>query len=180
MKINVYFILFLTVFLTRNIIEPRIKPKTGKVEQGKATLSFFILSYLVSAITVLILLQKSPPVDPAGFIAGITLMVSAYAFRIITIKQFWHSYNQGIIPSGQLITTGIYSVVRHPLYFFYNVEMLALIIIKFNIISILTLFLTIEAALIRMKQEEVNLADKFGVDYESYRSKTKRFIPYLY
>lgn len=178
--ISIYFIVFLSIFMIRNIIEPRIKPKIGKVEKGKATLSVLVLSYLLSAITVLVLLQKEPSVNPLYFISGVILLICAYSLRIVAIRQLWDSYNQGVLPSGQLVTTGIYSQIRHPLYFFYNLEMLALIIIKFNIISVFALTATLIATLVRMKQEEANLLEKFGVEFTVYRSKTKKFIPYVY
>lgn len=180
MKINLYFISFLAVFLARNIIETRIKPKTSKVAQGKATLAVFVLSYLVSAITVLVLLWKEPPINPLSFLIGLVLLIYGFGWRVLSIRQFWHSYNQGLVPSGQLVTTGIYSKIRHPLYFFYTLEMLALVIMKFNIISVGALIATLIAAVIRMQQEEASLLEIFGADYESYRSKTRKFIPYLY
>jgi protein-S-isoprenylcysteine O-methyltransferase Ste14 len=80
----------------------------------------------------------------------------------------------------QLVTSGIYKYIRHPLYsslllltwgtFFKHLSMagIALAIVA-------TIFLVFTA-----KADEAECAQFFGADYQNYMKITKRFIPFLF
>lgn len=82
------------------------------------------------------------------------------------------------VENHNLVTTGIYAYVRHPIYaaFFYIATGLILIsqnIILFILPVIFWAFLTVAM----IKTEEKWLIDKFGNDYIDYSKKVNRFIP---
>ena len=75
---------------------------------------------------------------------------------------------------------GLYKHVRHPLY-------LGEILRNFGIVSVFSsgygiLLVVIGTAflLLRIRLEENMLVEAFGRDYEDYKRKTKRLIPYIY
>jgi len=80
----------------------------------------------------------------------------------------------------QLVTTGIYKYIRHPLYsslllltwgiFF---KFISLAGGMFAVFSTIFLFLTAKA-------DEAECVHFFGSAYSEYMSKTKRFIPYIF
>lgn len=85
-----------------------------------------------------------------------------------------------IVEGQQLLRDGLYKHVRHPLY-------LGEILRNFGIVSIFSsgygILLVIIGAvflLLRIKLEEEMLIKAFGSDYEDYKRKTKRLIPYIY
>jgi len=80
----------------------------------------------------------------------------------------------------QLVTSGIYHYIRHPLYsslflltwgiFFKSISWLAIILA-----GISTLFLVLTA-----KVDEAECTQFFGVPYREYIKTTKMFIPFVY
>jgi protein-S-isoprenylcysteine O-methyltransferase Ste14 len=181
MTFNIYFIVFLLIFIVRNIIEAKIKPRadTNPI-QGLASLLVFIFSYFISAGFVLFYLYSNPPSVPWVFIFGLALYIFSYIFRVRSINVIKESYSQGIVPQGQLVSNGIYGQIRHPLYFFYCVEMVSFLLLKFNLISLVACAATIGAALFRINQEDNKLAGKFGSQFQEYKSRTRKFIPFIW
>ena len=85
-----------------------------------------------------------------------------------------------IVEGHQLVKDGLYKHIRHPLY-------LGEILRNFGIVSIFLsgygiLFIMIGAIflLFRINVEEEMLIEAFGSDYEDYKRKTKKLIPYIY
>lgn len=82
--------------------------------------------------------------------------------------------------NDRVITSGPYSVVRHPLYFLSLCGMTGVALITGNVFVILIIpasFLLIYLKLIG--REEEYLLTKFGSDYADYRLGTPRLIPRL-
>ena len=85
-----------------------------------------------------------------------------------------------IVEGQQLVKDGLYKHIRHPLY-------LGEILRNFGIVSIFSsgygVLLVIVGTvflLLRIKLEEEMLIEAFGPDYEDYKRKTKRLVPYIY
>jgi protein-S-isoprenylcysteine O-methyltransferase Ste14 len=85
-----------------------------------------------------------------------------------------------IVEGQRLVKDGLYKHIRHPLY-------LGEILRNFGMVSIFSsgygiLFVMIGALLLlfRINAEEEMLVEAFGSDYEDYKRKTKRLIPYIY
>jgi protein-S-isoprenylcysteine O-methyltransferase Ste14 len=82
------------------------------------------------------------------------------------------------VENNNLVTTGIYAYVRHPIYaaFFYIATGLILIsqnIILFVLPVIFWAFLTV----VMINTEEKWLIDRYGDDYINYSKRVNRFIP---
>ena len=82
-------------------------------------------------------------------------------------------------PSGQLIQTGLYKLVRHPIYF-------GVILISFGWAGIEQTIYTLVLAFVlliffdlKSRQEESWLTQKFS-EYVVYKQNTKKLIPYIY
>jgi protein-S-isoprenylcysteine O-methyltransferase Ste14 len=85
-----------------------------------------------------------------------------------------------IVEGQQLVKDGLYKHVRHPLYLgeiLRNFGVVTLFSSGYGILLIIigTIFL-----LLRIKPEEEMLVEAFGSDYEDYKRRTKRLIPYIY
>jgi protein-S-isoprenylcysteine O-methyltransferase Ste14 len=80
----------------------------------------------------------------------------------------------------QLVTSGIYKYIRHPLYsslflltwgiFFKNLSIVAVILAIAT-----TIFLVFTA-----QADETECTQFFGAEYQNYMKRTKRFIPFLF
>ncbi len=137
---------------------------------GILTITSSIFSYF-HIITV----YKINELNMVFLIFGIILIISGIAFWIQAVLI---SKIDQKIENNKLVTTGIYTYVRHPIYaaFFYIATGLILItqnIILFILPVIFWIFLTIAM----IKTEEKWLIEKFGNDYICYSKKVNRFIP---
>ena len=82
-----------------------------------------------------------------------------------------------ITPTNRLITTGVYKYIRNPMYLALVIFQIGLgISLSFLHISLMSIFTIITLHYFVIKREETYLKKLFGVDYESYKTKSKRWI----
>jgi protein-S-isoprenylcysteine O-methyltransferase Ste14 len=184
----VYAVVFLTLYALRGFSEPLIQPKKnklrlfGKPKKGFISLLFLFLSSLISVLSVGYFLFRDGPDSLGLYVTGIVLFLAGLVGRAVSLKELGLNYSQDFrcVPNGHLVVTGVYSIIRHPIYLFYMVEMLAFFVIKQNYISLAALVVVALASLYRMKAEEKFLFQKFGNQFVAYREKTKRLIPFVF
>lgn len=135
---------------------------------GRLVLAF---AFLLNLFTV----SHSPPrlfIHHAFDFIGLILLVSCILGRVYCTLQI------GGKKRDSLVTTGIYSVVRHPLYFFSFLGALGIGFVS-NEITVLVLiiaaFFIVYLPLIG--REETFLGEKFGADFTSYINRVPRLIP---
>jgi protein-S-isoprenylcysteine O-methyltransferase Ste14 len=85
-----------------------------------------------------------------------------------------------IQPGHTLVTSGVYSVIRHPSYLGLLVNSLGWALAFRSGVGVLLTAFTIPPLLVRIRAEEVLLRTQFGADYDAYRARTSRLIPGLY
>lgn len=80
-----------------------------------------------------------------------------------------------------LITSGLYGIIRHPIYFAGLLGTFGfLLVFRCIIILVVNIFLLILVFRQRINQEEKILLEAFGEEYRDYMKRTKRLIPYIY
>ena len=112
-------------------------------------------------------------------IAGLCLFFVGLSVAFVgvgTLKRFYLSTLM-TREDHQLITHGVYRIVRHPIYLgvLMGVPVYAPSLYGFLILSLL-----IPIFLFRIKMEEDMLTEHFGDEYQAYRKATKKLIPFLY
>ena len=115
------------------------------------------------------------------FYIGLSVSLLGECIRIITVA-FVPAGTSGRNTKQQKATslnqTGIYSIVRHPLYLGNFLMFLGPFIFTGNIYSIIIFILSFWIYYERiMYAEETFLISKFGSEYENWSSKTPAFIP---
>ena len=109
------------------------------------------------------------------FILGIILIILGIIFWIHALMI---SKIHSEIENNNLITTGIYSHVRHPIYAAFLYVSTGIILFSLNILLfILPLFFWAFLTVAMIKTEEKWLIDRYGSDYINYSKKVNRFIP---
>ena len=84
------------------------------------------------------------------------------------------------IKNGQLVTDGVYALVRHPIYSAWLQISTALVLFSQNLILlVLPIIFWIFLTIAMIKTEEKWLLEKFGNDYVLYCQTTNRFIPFM-
>ncbi len=129
----------------------------------------------ISSYYYLIPIRKINELNMVFIILGIILIILGVAFWISAVLI---SKIDKEVESNNLVTTGIYAYVRHPIYaaFFYiamGVILISQNIFLFILPVIFWAFLTVAM----IKTEEKWLIDKFGTEYINYSKKVNRFIP---
>jgi protein-S-isoprenylcysteine O-methyltransferase Ste14 len=83
------------------------------------------------------------------------------------------------IENGELVTDGVYALVRHPIYSAWLQISIAIILFSQNIyLFILPIIFWIILSIALARTEEKWLTDKFGNDYVLYAQTTNRFVPF--
>ena len=143
-------------------------------------------SYLPLIILPLLFYSLFTPVGISFnllFYVGLSTSLLGECIRIITVA-FVPTGTSGRNTKQQKATslnqTGIYSIVRHPLYLGNFLIFLGPFIFTGNIYSIIIFILSFWIYYERiMYAEETFLISKFGSEYENWSSKTPAFIPYI-
>jgi protein-S-isoprenylcysteine O-methyltransferase Ste14 len=104
------------------------------------------------------------PIGLLQFSAGLSIMLVGITFRLLALRDLNVFYSAKIVVynSQDLITTGAYSLVRHPLYVALLLELLGMVIISGRAIFGGIWLLFVAYVLHRNKMEDRVLRDFFG------------------
>lgn len=114
-------------------------------------------------------------------IAGICLIVIALSVKIWAFWTFrsWRLYPQ-VDPGHQLVKSGPYGTVRHPLYFAFQLLYLGSFLLVPRLGFLLQFVFNFFTHNYRCQIEESVLTEAFGNEYEQYKQQTSRLIPWVY
>jgi protein-S-isoprenylcysteine O-methyltransferase Ste14 len=85
-----------------------------------------------------------------------------------------------IQPGHQLLTSGVYRVIRHPSYLGLLVNALGWALAFRSMVGVLLTALLLPPLLARIRAEERLLRTQFGGEYDAYCSRTARLLPGIY
>ena len=85
-----------------------------------------------------------------------------------------------IQPEHRLATSGLYAIIRHPSYLGLFIHVLGWGLAFRSGVGIIIAVLMLIVVLARIQAEERLLSDSFGAEYDAYRARTWRLIPYIY
>jgi protein-S-isoprenylcysteine O-methyltransferase Ste14 len=113
---------------------------------------------------------------------GFVLFAVGGALRIAPVFVLGRRFSGlvAIQPDHQLVTDGIYRLIRNPSYLGLLVNSLGWALAFRSGVGVALTLSMIIPLVARMRSEERLLADRFGEEYEAYRARTWRLIPYLY
>jgi protein-S-isoprenylcysteine O-methyltransferase Ste14 len=113
---------------------------------------------------------------------GVILFAVGGALRIWPVFVLGRRFSGlvAIQPGHTLVTSGIYSVLRHPSYLGLLVNALGWALAFRSGVGVLLTVLLIPPLLARIRAEEWLLRAQFGGEYEAYCRRTWRLIPGLY
>ena len=119
--------------------------------------------------------------DPMRWL-GVVLFTAGITLRIWPVFVLGNRFSGlvAIQPGHTLVTTGIYSVIRHPSYLGLLVGMLGWGLSFRAGVGVLLVALMIPVLLARIVAEERMLRSQFGAEYDAYCARTSRLIPGVY
>jgi protein-S-isoprenylcysteine O-methyltransferase Ste14 len=113
---------------------------------------------------------------------GVVLYAAGGALRMWPVFVLGRRFSGlvAIQPGHQLVTSGVYGVIRHPSYLGLLVISLGWALAFRSGVGVLLAALLIPPLLARIRAEERLLHSQFGAEYDAYRARTWRMIPGLY
>lgn len=109
---------------------------------------------------------------------GAAMIVCAFAIFVLALRALGNSWRLGIDEDhpGLLVTTGIYSYSRNPIYLFFDLYFLGTFLINGSLFFLVMAVLVALNLHYQILQEERFLARAHGAAYEAYCAKTPRYI----
>lgn len=104
-------------------------------------------------------------------IAGFAVTIPAFALLFISRLQLGRAFS--VAPKASiLVTTGIYSRIRNPIYVFSSIMVFGLIVWSGRLWLLVFLAALVLMQILRSRKEAEVLAAKFGNEYLEYKQKT--------
>ena len=127
-------------------------------------------------------LPHSAPPDEPRIIASMLLAPAGAVFGWMAVRHLGKQLRilAGLYPDHELIRTGPYAVVRHPVYASMFLMLLAtgFLLARWPLF-LLAIILYIVGTEIRIHAEEGLLRSRFGDEFERYRREVPAYLPFL-
>jgi protein-S-isoprenylcysteine O-methyltransferase Ste14 len=113
---------------------------------------------------------------------GALILLSGYFVRILASRTLRRQFSHYVTVHEyhQLITNGIYSLIRHPIYLGKLLALLGMFLVFPSWYGLFFFVLYSSILVRRISREERLLLKHFGSVYEEYTLKSFRLIPHLY
>ena len=115
-------------------------------------------------------------------VVGLLLIFIASGIALLAITANRPgNFNVRPVPkkTGELITSGIYRYVRHPMYCSLFFAGLGFVFCQFVIWKLLAWVLLLATLILKARVEEKALLNHFP-DYKNYQKRSKAFIPFIW
>ena len=182
----IYLVLFLIVFIVRKRFTAGNK-KQAFIVQKKSASDIVLLTFDGIGMVIPLVYVFSPVLDFANYdmpdwwsLVGVILFIDAIIILYISHAHLGKNWSPvlGIQKEHQLVTTGIYQYIRHPMYAAHLLWSVAQILILNNWIAGFSFIVVmVPHYLLRVNKEEQMMIEQFGDDYEEYKKTTGRIFP---
>ena len=152
----------------------------SKVESKIPKLLVRVFAFFTFVVPIIVLpFTKGPKIAiPTGvaLTAGIIILGTSFIIKILAQRQIGAS--PALKNKAKLVTTGLYGIVRHPLYMSNGLLAIGMAVLLRSIFALLFFIPYFLSFLPLIHFEEKNLLEKYGEEYRKYRKKVSwRMIP---
>ncbi len=181
--------LFFAIFLTWTLLSETLVYQAPDVyvidDDDRKTFLYLQLSFFIALLYSAIDFAgphytRMLELEPWIIIAGFILFLISCPIRWAAFKKIGKYFNHrvALYEGHQLVTTGIYAKIRHPIYLGNLLSFIAVPLIFSSWGGLLIILLTTLSALsYRIKIEEEFLLRHFGEEYKEYMGKTRKYLP---
>ncbi len=182
---------FFTVVWIVFVLYWRVKAADTKANQRLEPAASGILRALIFLIAIALLSIPRIPLRwlyvqlwPSGywpFWLGAAITVAGLLFAVWAREHLGRNWSSSVtIKQGhELITTGPYAVVRHPIYTGILTGFLGMAIAISQVRGFIAFVLVLLALWLKLRMEEKWMRSQFGETYATYARQTAALVPYL-
>ena len=135
------------------------------------------LLYVLFPSWVMFLSVSLPDWFRVSMVAVGILGVAFLLWALGTLGRNWAPSLSGVRRDTTLVTSGLYGIVRHPIYVGAFVFLVALALLSANLLILIPSLALSALLYAQLPEEESLLLDRFGDEYREYMKRTPRFIP---
>ena len=134
----------------------------------KQAFAFTVLPPL--AITAILYFMR-PPLWDAMRIAGLAMTIFGIGLLTVARAQLGNSFSI-TTQARALVTSGLYSKIRHPVYVFSAIGIAGLLLYLGMPMLLLLLVIVVPMQVLRARAEEKVLEEKFGDEFRAWKKTT--------
>jgi protein-S-isoprenylcysteine O-methyltransferase Ste14 len=132
---------------------------------------FFLLAQLCVGVIILAVMIIGP--QPWNWAHWLGLAIAAPALVLLFVARFQLGGSFSVTPQArQLVTRGLYSKIRNPIYFFGEIMIAGFFIAIHKPLLLLVLAIATPIQMVRARKEARVLEEKFGDEYRQYKQRT--------
>jgi protein-S-isoprenylcysteine O-methyltransferase Ste14 len=174
------FLLYWQIKATNTTATQRLESAASRILR----VFIFLIAILLLSTTRIPLPWLYLPLWPSGFWPfwlGAALTVAGILFAVLAREHLGSNWSRSVtIKQGhELITTGPYAVVRHPIYTGILTGFLGMAIAISQVRGFIVFVLIFLAFWIKLRMEEQWMRSQFGEAYATYARQTAALVPYL-
>jgi protein-S-isoprenylcysteine O-methyltransferase Ste14 len=184
---GVFIAMFVLCFIIRAPLEVRNR-KIGTVESRKGAMERFCLLLVFTGSTTMPLLYLLTPwFRFADYDVALSQGVLGTGFAVVGVALFWKSHHDlgrqfsptlELKEAHRLVSDGIYSRIRHPMYTALFAIAAAQLLLIGNAVVAPAFLLTFGLLYVaRIDHEEAMMLAHFGGAYADYQARTNRLLP---
>jgi protein-S-isoprenylcysteine O-methyltransferase Ste14 len=119
-----------------------------------------------------------PPSQLVAWIAVIVVAIGlAYSvWARLHLGRLWSAVVT-VKAEHRIIRTGPYTLTRHPIYTGMLLALLATVVVRDTVVSLIGCALIATGLVLKVRREERMLLDHFGADYQAYQQEVPRLVP---
>ena len=182
-------VLFVPIFVVgvvmilcdRELLRKRLNAKERDSKQNvvvKISGLLFIASFILAAFNWRYGWMILP--DWVVWLAALVFVLCYLLYAEVLRENAYLSRTIEVVEGQRVIDTGLYSIVRHPMYTATTLLFLAMPLVLASPISLLVMLLYVPLIIIRIKREEA-LLERELEGYSDYMRRVKyRLLPYIY
>jgi len=175
------FVLYWRIKAADTKTDQRLEPAASQILRA---LTFLIVIVLLSTTRIPLpwLYLQLWPVGLWPFWLGAAVTIAGLLFAVWAREHLGSNWSRSVtIKQGhELITTGPYAVVRHPIYTGILAGFLGMAIAISQVRGFIAFVLIFLAFWIKLRIEEQWMRSQFGEAYATYAQQTAALVPYLF
>ena len=169
------------MFKNPKLLKSRLNAKEKEEEQKEVILLsgiMFILGFIISGLNYRYNWITIPNI--IVIISSIIFVISYVLYAEVLRENTYLSRTIEVQENQEVISTGLYSIVRHPMYFVTIILFLMIPLILGSIISFV-IFLIYPIIMVKRIKNEEEILEKELKGYKEYKEKVKyRLIPFIW